>query len=264
MSDEEASKGVAPICSAPINADGTRLIAARGSVVDFTGGAIVNAANEGCLGGGGVDGAISRAGGDLLAEAREALPVLDGRRVRCYTGHAKSTISGDLACEYVIHTVGPNYSYFDDYGEADVLLYMAYHSAVLEALALGVSDVAFCLVSAGIFRGRRSLRDVLALGVLAASAAVARCKSSALKDIFIVAFTPAEVEALSGVVDALLVSADKQDAVEELLQRVGPRVREIHARAMGGASEPLQPPIGYAMAQAAATTQYAMACETIL
>lgn len=247
-------QGVTELASATINAHGVKLTAAQGSVVTFSGGAIVNAANEGCLGGGGVDGAINRAGGPKLHEAREALPYVDARSgVRCFTGHATSTVAGELPCDYVIHAVGPNYRDYESIADADALLYRAYHSSVLEALALGVSDVAFCLLSAGIFRGRRSLKDVLRVGVLAASAAAASVgEESQLKEIFVVAFLPQEVEALTTVVNELLVDAEAPNATEALLRRLGPGVREMHQRAMGGASVPLEPPIGYSMAMAAA------------
>ena len=80
---------------------------AKGSVVDFTGSAIVNAANEACLGGGGVDGAITAAGGKALADARKALPELDKKRTRCPTGECVVTISGELkAKDYCLHAVG--------------------------------------------------------------------------------------------------------------------------------------------------------------
>ena len=68
--------------------------------------AIVNAANEDCLGGGGIDGAISKAGGKALHYAREQLPIVNG--VRCPTGQARLTISGDIMnAPFVIHAVGP-------------------------------------------------------------------------------------------------------------------------------------------------------------
>ena len=83
------------------------LVLATGSVVDFTGSAIVNAANEACLGGGGVDGAITAAGGKALAEARKALPIVNKRNTRCPTGECVVTISGDLkAKDYCLHAVG--------------------------------------------------------------------------------------------------------------------------------------------------------------
>jgi hypothetical protein len=61
---------------------GATLVISQGSVVDFVGDVIVNAANESCLGGAGVDGAISAAGGAALYAAREALPVVKSTRVR--------------------------------------------------------------------------------------------------------------------------------------------------------------------------------------
>ncbi len=84
-----------------------------GSVVGFLGDAIVNAANEGCLGGGGVDGAITKAGGKPLAAARLALPIIGyrGRRsasaVRCLAGDAVATVGGHLSAKWCIHAVGP-------------------------------------------------------------------------------------------------------------------------------------------------------------
>ena len=95
---------------------GGKLVVSQGSVVDFQGDAIVNAANQGCLGGGGVDGAISRAGGPELFRARQRLPVLRLARtaarseIRCNTGDAVvTTAGGSLHSKWVIHAVGPNF-----------------------------------------------------------------------------------------------------------------------------------------------------------
>ena len=73
------------------------LVLSRGNVVVFRGDVVVNSANTGCLGGGGVDGAITRAGGTAMAAERRALPVLDARQTRCPIGDAKRTSEKGLS-----------------------------------------------------------------------------------------------------------------------------------------------------------------------
>lgn len=148
------------------------LIIAHGSVVDFSSpltGAIVNAANEGCLGGGGVDGAITSAGGPNLARDRLALPVQNGG-VRCPTGSAVLTGPGEygsLHVPYVIHAVGPNYMTFSDIETPDNLLRSAYSSSLEQCRqdGINISQVAFPLLSAGVFRGDRDSKSVLHIGI---------------------------------------------------------------------------------------------------
>jgi O-acetyl-ADP-ribose deacetylase (regulator of RNase III) len=114
---------------------GITLRIARGSVADFDCpgiGAIVNAANEGCLGGGGVDGAISEAGGRNLYRDRLALPVVH-RSVRCPTGDVRLTGPGDydlLKVNYVVHAVGPMYDTYRNFWEPDELLFSAYQASL--------------------------------------------------------------------------------------------------------------------------------------
>lgn len=122
-----------------------RIGAFLGDIVDQDVDAVVNAANSGLLGGGGVDGAILRAGGDVQLDARRALRDRIGSLP---TGHAAWTEAGDMRCRWVIHVVGPVYSQSEDRSD---LLGSCYREALRVADELEVKTLAFPAVSAGIY-----------------------------------------------------------------------------------------------------------------
>lgn len=110
--------------------------------------AIVNAANSSLLGGGGVDGAIHRAGGPAILDAcRDLRASHYGKGLP--TGRAVATPAGRLAARWVIHTVGPVHSADEDRSE---LLASCYRESLRVADELGARTVAFPAVSTGIYR----------------------------------------------------------------------------------------------------------------
>jgi O-acetyl-ADP-ribose deacetylase len=109
--------------------------------------AVVNAANSGLLGGGGVDGAIHRRGGpEILAECRR---LREGRyRDGLPAGQAVATTGGLLPARWVIHTVGPVYSRTED---RSAVLASCYRESLRVAEDVGARTVAFPAVSAGVY-----------------------------------------------------------------------------------------------------------------
>ena len=109
--------------------------------------AIVNAANQKMLGGGGVDGAIHRAAGPALLDACRAIPeVRPG--VRCPTGEARITPGFELAARHVIHTVGPIYGGHD---HDATLLASAFRSSLGLAVDHALESIAFPAISCGVY-----------------------------------------------------------------------------------------------------------------
>lgn len=121
----------------------SRIELVHGDITEQDTTAIVNAANTTLLGGGGVDGAIHRAGGPaILAACRQ----LGG----CATGDAKITTGGNLKARFVVHAVGPMY-HDGRHGEAE-LLAGAYRRSLEVAAAHNVASIAFPSISTGAYR----------------------------------------------------------------------------------------------------------------
>ena len=120
----------------------TKFIVVKDDITKLEVDAIVNAANETLLGGGGVDGAIHFAAGpELLAECK----TLGG----CHTGEAKMTKGYNLRAKFVIHTVGPVYG--EENGREEILLQSCYESSLILAKGKGLRTIAFPCISTGIF-----------------------------------------------------------------------------------------------------------------
>lgn len=125
-----------------------RLTIKRGDITTVAVDAIVNAANERCLGGGGVDGAIHRAAGPKLKKACMKLPeIVSG--VRCPTGEAQITDGFALPAKHVIHVTGPVYGKVG--GKEAELLASCYLNALRLADEHGVETIAFPSISTGVY-----------------------------------------------------------------------------------------------------------------
>jgi len=155
------------------------LTAVRADITTMEMDAIVNAANSSLMGGGGVDGAIHRAGGPaILAECREL------RRTRypdgLPTGQAAATTAGRLSARWVIHTVGPVHSRSQD---RSALLADCYRNSLRTADELGARSVAFPAISAGIYGW--PMDDAARIAV-----ATVRAADTAVAEVTFALFTP--------------------------------------------------------------------------
>jgi O-acetyl-ADP-ribose deacetylase (regulator of RNase III) len=125
--------------------------------------AIVNAANPGLLGGGGVDGAIHRAAGPGLLDACRALPEISPG-VRCPPGEARITAGFALPARYVIHTVGPVW-HGGDRHEAE-LLANCYRACLRCATEVHATSIAFPAISCGVYGYPPAAAAAIAVSVL--------------------------------------------------------------------------------------------------
>ena len=160
-----------------------RLRLLRGDITREATDAIVNAANTSLLGGGGVDGAIHRAGGPaILEECRK----IGG----CATGDAVITTGGRLPARHVIHTVGPVWS--DGRRNEEALLGSAYSRSLEVADAEGLRSVAVPSISTGAYRFPIVLAARTALGTVRDF--LARGEGTSLDDVRFVLFSDDDLE----------------------------------------------------------------------
>jgi len=132
--------------SVSINVNKTKLTLISGDITEQETDAIVNAANSSLLGGGGVDGAIHRAGGRKILE--ECIKIRE-KQGGCKTGEAVITTGGNLKAKHVIHTVGPVWQ-DGSYGEPE-LLASCYRNSLKLAVENGIRTVSFPSISTGAY-----------------------------------------------------------------------------------------------------------------
>jgi O-acetyl-ADP-ribose deacetylase (regulator of RNase III) len=159
--------------------------------------AIVNAANSSLMGGGGVDGAIHRAGGPAILEACRRIVEKIGRLP---AGQAVTTTGGDLEARYVIHTVGPIWN-GGEKNEAATLA-EAYRSSLLQAVEHGARTVAFPSISTGAYRFPIDQAARIAL-----STVIEFVREQPLAEVRFVLFSQADFDVYASALDKLLPSS---------------------------------------------------------
>ncbi len=169
-----------------------RIVVSVGDITQERVDAIVNAANTTLLGGGGVDGAIHRAGGpSILAECRKL-------REKRYpnglpTGEAVITTGGSLPARHVIHTVGPVYG--KHHGHEARLLAACYESSIAVAAGLGLRTLAFPAISTGVYGYPKE--EAAAVAWKSVTAALERY--SGIQSVRLVYFSEEDAEVARGV-----------------------------------------------------------------
>ncbi|SMC62140.1 O-acetyl-ADP-ribose deacetylase (regulator of RNase III), contains Macro domain [Pedobacter nyackensis] len=135
-----------------------RIKVIKGDITSIAVDAIVNAANSSLMGGGGVDGAIHRAGGPAILEDCRKIVAKQGG---CKTGAAVITGAGRLPAKYVIHTVGPVYN--SGKGKVAELLASCYQESLKLAVANHCKTIAFPSISTGIYGYPKAQAAVIAM-----------------------------------------------------------------------------------------------------
>jgi O-acetyl-ADP-ribose deacetylase len=172
----------------------TRLTLLRGDITQQPVDAIVNAANTTLMGGGGVDGAIHRAGGPAILEECKSIAAKQGG---CPTGEAVITTGGKLPAKFVIHTVGPVWS-GGKRGE-EGLLASAYRNSLRIAAEKKLSSIAFPSISTGAYRFPIERAAEIALGTVRDFLN----KEHSLAEVRLVLFSPSDLQVYESVLARL-------------------------------------------------------------
>jgi O-acetyl-ADP-ribose deacetylase len=167
----------------------TRLEVIIGDITKVKVDAIVNAANSSLMGGGGVDGAIHRAGGAaILEECRKIV----ARQGGCQTGEAVITTAGNLPAKFVIHTVGPVWN--GGTHKEPELLANCYRNSLDLAIKQGCRSIAFPNISTGIYRFPKQM----AANISVTAVADYTLENSSLEKVLFVCFDQQNFELVSG------------------------------------------------------------------
>jgi O-acetyl-ADP-ribose deacetylase (regulator of RNase III) len=151
----------------------------KGDITKIEADAIVNAANSSLLGGGGVDGAIHRAGGSaILEECRD----IRNRQGKCKTGEAVITTAGNLSAKKVIHTVGPVYNGGKRLEKEKEALRSCYLNSLKLAETNNLKSIAFPNISTGIYKFPKELAAEIAVEI------ISNYKSKTIENVIFVCF----------------------------------------------------------------------------
>ncbi len=172
-----------------------KLAIIQGDITKQATDAIVNAANSGLMGGGGVDGAIHRAGGPAILEECKQIVARQGHLP---TGRAVITTGGNLPAKYVIHTVGPVWR-GGNKGEA-ALLESAYRESLKLAAAKKLVSLAFPSISTGAYG--YPVAEAAGIAVRT-TASFLREQATSVKEVVFVLFDPATYQAYSSALEEL-------------------------------------------------------------
>jgi len=170
-----------------------KLAIIQGDITRQAADAIVNAANSGLMGGGGVDGAIHRAGGPAILEECKQIVARQGRLP---TGKAVITTGGNLPAKHVIHTVGPVW-HGGNKGEA-ALLESAYRESLKLASEQRLASVAFPSISTGVYG--YPVAEAAKVAIKTAVSFLSRQVTS-VKEVVFVLFDPATYQAYSSALE---------------------------------------------------------------